>query len=91
MARWIRADGTSQVVAPEKGRKFKLEELQRFVGGYIERVRTRGPHPRNMWVNEEGLLKDLPVNAEATMLIDPNYLHDGVRGDVLVTEPGEVD
>ncbi len=87
MALWIKVDGTSQEVKPEKGRKFKLDELQRYVGGYIERVKTH--EGRDMWVNEEGLLQDLPVNVEATHLIDPNYLHQGVRGDVLVTEREE--
>lgn len=88
MAKWIRVDGTFQEVKPENGRRFKLDELQRFVGGYIERVKTRDG--RDMWVNEEGLLRNLPVNEVATLLIDPNYLHHGIRGNVLVTEHGEV-
>ncbi len=87
MATWIRAGGSSEIVRPKKGKKFKLDELQHYVGGYIERVKTRGG--RDMWVNEEGLLQDLPVNVRATLLIDPSYLHSGVRGDVLVTEKGE--
>lgn len=43
--------GVSQV-APKRGREFQLEEIQRYVGGYIEVVRLTDD--QIMIVNEEG-------------------------------------
>lgn len=65
---------------------YTLTELQKFVGGYIELTKTVKPR-RDMWLNEEGLIHDLPINAKTSQLIDPSYWTDGgVRGDVLVIE-----
>ena len=98
MATWIKADGTREAVLPanpkgKKKPKFALEELQRYVGGYIEMVRLgrRGI----MWVNEEGKLMGLPYNAAATEIVGSvSYqLLAGtgvIVGDVLITEAGEV-
>lgn len=79
---WITADGVRQEVVPANGKKFTLEELQKYVGGYIEMTKTYDG--RTMWVNEEGLLRNLPINLVATFLIHPAYMHDGIRGDVLI-------
>lgn len=89
MAQYIKADGTVVEVKPENGKKkFRLEELQKFVGGSIELTTTRDR--KVMYVNEEGLLKELPVNDKASKLIDPHYwTAGGVRGDVVVLEKGE--
>lgn len=43
--------GVSQVT-PKSGREFRLEEIQRYVGGYIEVVRLTDD--QIMIVNEEG-------------------------------------
>jgi hypothetical protein len=42
-----------------------LEELQKFVGGYIEVVRCRDGS--QLIVNDRGLLDQLPLNETATM------------------------
>lgn len=59
----IKADGTVSDVASD--RKLSLEEMQKLVGGYIERVRISGGE---MYVDEEGLIKQLPLNLRASML-----------------------
>lgn len=83
---WIKTDGTEQSVRPADGKKFSLPELQKFVGGYIELTKTSKPR-RDMYVNEEGLIHDLPINAKASQLIDPSYwTAGGIRGDVIVIE-----
>lgn len=41
-----------------------LEVLQKVVGGWIERVSL--PDGRDMWVNEEGLMKGFAINPQAS-------------------------
>ena len=83
MATLITTTSEAREVKPAKGKKFKLEELQGFVGGYIELVRLS--KRQNMIVNEEGRLKGLAVNEVASALA--NRL---IVGDVVVCGPGEL-
>jgi len=88
MATWIKTDGTTTEVHPKDGRAFTLEELQAFVGGYIELVRIDGE--RNLWLNEEGKLDGLPLNVKATKLTHGIIAEwDFIVGDVLVATPEE--
>jgi len=48
----------------EFDKEQSLEALQGIVGGWIEHVQLRDG--RSMWVNEEGLMKGLPVNVKAS-------------------------
>lgn len=64
MAKLIKFTGTVEEVKPANGTNcFTLEELQGFVGGYIELVPFK-PFP--LIVNEEGRLLELPINETAT-------------------------
>lgn len=69
-------------VTREATRKLTLSELQKGVGGYIELVRTA--QNLCMVVNEEGLMKDLPINRTATALLHPKYGGQEIRGNVYV-------
>lgn len=61
-----------------------LKDMQAFVGGYIEQVRTRLAH-RSLIINDEGMLDDLPKNTMATSLVHPDVLMlDGIRGNALL-------
>jgi hypothetical protein len=60
----ITADGKAVEVLPGDGKKFSLEEMQKLVGGYIERVGTIGR--KTVYADEEGLLKGLPLNPVAS-------------------------
>ena len=66
------SEGTMIEEIHPKGKDFTLKEMQERVGGYVERVssaegRTFASQTVNtMWVNEEGLLKQLAVNPIAT-------------------------
>ena len=53
--------GEVLAVRPADGVKFSLEELQTAVGGYVETMipATRG---HRVYVNEEGVIKRLPLN-----------------------------
>ena len=64
MATLIKADGTETEVKPSKGSSFKLEELQKHVGGYIEPVRL--VDGKTMLVDEDGRSKQLPYNEGAS-------------------------
>lgn len=86
MAIWIKATTQEMVeVKPENGKRFTLGELQKFVDGYIEPVYLNDA--RIMWVNEEGRLKGLPLNAIAyDMMQRMTELHPDnlIVGDVVV-------
>jgi len=76
-------DGSSRVVTPANGVHWTLEELQGFVGGYIEVVRTTDL--KFMVVNEEGKLPhlNLPYNRAATEL---NSRLDAIVGPAVVVD-----
>lgn len=57
---------TIAIVIIEKGGP-SLEQLQTAVGGYIELVKVRYQgRIREAYVNEEGLLKGMPINQKAS-------------------------
>jgi hypothetical protein len=83
MATLYMTDGRTKEVRPSNGVHWTLEELQGFVGGYIELVSTIDG--RFMVINEEGKLKELELNIPATRL----YIHgrrDVILGDALVVD-----
>lgn len=84
MAKWIKASGEITVVQPKNVTDYSLEELQGFVGGYIEIVRMDDEH--FMVVNEEGKVYGLPINMTASML----FMRDTIVGDVLVCKSNEI-
>jgi hypothetical protein len=78
---------------PANGSTFKLRELQKIVGGYVEVVQLDGDHV--LVVNEEGKLRNLPLNEAATVVYwsfngaaaDAN---DRIVGDVLLCNVSEL-
>lgn len=62
----IRVDGTVETFLPSKGKKFSLEEVQKLVGGYVERLRVPEPGGAVLLVDEEGIPKGLPLNRNAS-------------------------
>lgn len=78
MTIYVKADGEYRVVFPANGCKFSLRELQFYVGGSIEIVRDgKG---KAFVVNEEGKLKNLPLNPLASEI----YIHFFDAADFLV-------
>lgn len=84
MALYIQAlkQGKPTEVFPKNGKKFSLEEMQKYVGGYIEFAGVYDGH--RIYVNEEGLLKKLPINVIGTKM-----LQKIIVGDILVIHPDE--
>jgi anthranilate/para-aminobenzoate synthase component II len=63
MATLIKTNGDKSPIMQEH---LGLNYLQQYVGGYIEHVALRdGTH---LWVNEEGLIKGLPINLLASAM-----------------------
>ena len=84
MATLIKSDGTIIEVEPKNDTDFNLEELQQYVGGYIELLTLI--NFRYMVVNEEGKLNGLPLNAKASAI----YRFDTIVGDVLICKVEEI-
>lgn len=90
---WIRFDDKAFIVEPDNGEYWTLEELQSFVGGYVELVRPMGSqwtqreaYKDVLALNEEGKLYGLPVNRLASdIAFDQDFTWDFVAGDALLT------
>jgi hypothetical protein len=74
MAKLIPVTGYVSNATPNNGVAFDLDELQAFVGGYIEFVFL--DDGLILCINEEGKLKELPRNPQATAYAAP-YLREG--------------
>lgn len=85
MATLIKSDGTLSVVHPKAGigKAFTLEELQEFVGGYIELLHPQSGHVAI--VNEEGRWLGLAPNQRASLATGYDLV-----GDVLICENSEI-
>lgn len=83
MATMYRADGAVEALQPPNGVNWELAELQTLVGGYIEVVVTHDG--KYLVIDEEGKLKQKPVNAEATKLYRYGA-HDPIVGDAIVID-----
>ena len=89
MATLIKSNGTEVEIHPNS-KFFSLEELQSFVGGYIEIVALDKEF--YMVLNEEGKLKCLPKNDKATRLYHRvRYTDDVIVGNVLICNNTEIE
>ena len=83
MAFIINASGDETEVIPKNGTNFELDELQEAIGGYIELVSLASG--KLLIVDEEGLLKSLPINTKASMLA-----RKPIVGTVIVCEDNQL-
>jgi hypothetical protein len=87
VAEIIRVDGSREPVTPTNGTDFKFEQVYPLIGtDIIQIVACRDG--RIMLCDEEGKLKDKPVNFAATQLY-VHGTHDPIVGDVLVCDKRE--
>lgn len=89
MGLWLKADGQREECAPANGVEFTVEELHALVGGWIEVLRL-GRTGRWLIVNEEGRLRNLPVNNVASMVYAAVGGRDVIVGDAVIAEPHEI-
>lgn len=81
----VKTDGSKHVITPKNGKKFELEELQEYVGGYIQVIRLS--ESQSMIVNENGKLYNLEHNAEASVIAHSYraiFDNDFIVGDVAI-------
>jgi hypothetical protein len=89
MATLIDPDGNVTEVSPANGSTFSLEELQAFVGGYIQIIGVS--NDRLCVMNEEGKLIGLPPNLPATAIVDSLWADDYLAGTVLFCDSKEIE
>lgn len=86
------AAGGIKEIAPANGKKFKLDELQKLVGGYLEML---CPVATGAYLlgDEEGKLKHKPINFNATSLYQEmtNIVDDPVVGDCILIAKGHME
>ena len=63
-----------------------LKEAQKFVGGYVEGITF--PNGDYLIINEEGRLKNLPLNPEATLLWRMHFDHNDIVGPAILIKKG---
>lgn len=84
-----KADGDVERVCPENDTDYQLNELQRFVGGYVEFC--YGDDGRMLVVDEEGKLKGKQINERATQWYRTHvYRNDYIVGDALLCKKERV-
>ena len=83
---------TTEPVEPSAEGRFTLEQLQGYVGGYIEIVHLA--HGRLLIINEQGKVERLTYNWTATELAREQgaiAADDFVAGDAVIVEATEVE
>ena len=85
MAKLIRANGEVVEIEPKDKDSFTLDEMQRYVNGWIEVVYLASGDV--MVVNEEGKLNELPINEKATELYGSI---DTIVGDVMIINRNQI-
>ena len=78
-------DANEFVIIDDVKNEPTLKAAQDFVGGYVEGITL--PNGDYLLVNEEGKLKDLPLNPEATALWKATFDNDNYitgRNDFVV-------
>ena len=85
----VTADGETSVVdVPENGKRL-YAIVRKVIGGYMENVYPKGlPKGYVMIVDEEGKLKDKPVNDTGSYLYRSHVHGDFIVGDVIILKLG---
>lgn len=75
----LRTDGTFKYYQPKNKKSLTAEEIQEVIHGFFELVTT--PQGNFLVVDEDGLLKKLPVNALATDIAGQQIVGDALYCD----------
>jgi len=81
----VNTDASEFKIIEDSKDEPSLKEAQEFVGGYVEGITF--PNGDYLIINEEGKLKNLPLNLEATVLWRATFDNDNYitgRNDFVV-------
>ena len=84
MAKLYKTNGEVYEIIPADGKKFTLEEAQKYVNGYyVELVKLK--HREQLICNEEAPYLDMPYNKKATEVLAKSYGEDCqcLYGDII--------
>ena len=71
-----------------EGKHGGIKGLQEWVGGYVEHL--DGPHGLDVWIDEEGKLKDKRINWKVTEWMEGRLMPgDVIVGKVVITAMNE--
>ena len=85
----ITTDNTISIKELEVKNGLILDGLQKIVGGYIENVRPMNlEHPLMFVCNEDGLLRELPVNLVGSLLYGTPQHGNPIVGDIAIVQQG---
>lgn len=87
-ATFVPAVGRAKNVLPKDGKTFSLDELQKFVDGYIEILFIGN---KAVVVNDDGWQRNLPVNQVATKMYRNNGGASAIVGNVLVCDKNMIE
>lgn len=73
-----------QPIRPMNGETFSLEEMQHYVGGYIETVNLGGG--KVLIVDKEGKMKGKLPNRIATGWVISSGMQDWIAGDAMLID-----
>lgn len=85
----LKIDGTTELVTYPPREPEHLAYIREQVGGWAEYHDLPALHA-TMWMDEDGKMKQRPVNVIATALLrsnQPHFGNDFVVGDVLIVGP----
>lgn len=86
----VKSNGETKPVDPANGTDFSLDELKKYVGGYIEIFRLSSEAV--MVCNEDGHALNLPYNDNATLftMVAPLTRVEAIVGDVVICNTNQV-
>ena len=88
MATFISVNGKTNEISPKNGSDFSLEEMQEYVGGYVEVLDLDDDNI--MIIDEEGKLKGKEINKLATLkYLDVYGFSDIIVGNAVICKSEE--
>lgn len=81
---WVKNTGTMQEIKPMNGSDYSLQELQHYVGGYVEVIHLGAG--KLLIVDAEGKIKNKLPNRIATVWQIECGIYEWVAGDAVLID-----
>lgn len=98
MAHLYYTNGDIKTIEPKNGTDFTLDEIKEHIHGYIEAIAIRDPErllggqELLMLIDEDGKLKNLPANINATRFVHNTQsiqVYDYIVGNAILCKRSE--